>query len=59
MNELPSGEPEQGECSHSWKRLDEPRPSFLDPGIYRCEHCGYTFAEIGARIPRDALQLRD
>jgi hypothetical protein len=36
------------ECSHSWRRLDEPRPSYADPGVYRCEHCGYTFAEIGA-----------
>jgi|1186.fasta_scaffold57636_2 hypothetical protein len=36
------------ECSHSWQRLDEPRPSFVDPGVYRCELCSYTYAEIGA-----------
>jgi hypothetical protein len=21
---------------------------YPDPGVYRCDHCGYTFAEIGA-----------
>jgi hypothetical protein len=42
------GEPELSTCTHSWQRLDEPQPNLIDPGVYRCEHCGYTFAEIGA-----------
>lgn len=48
MNEHRYGGHKLSECSHSWQRLDEPRPSFVDPGVYRCEHSSYTYAEIGA-----------
>jgi hypothetical protein len=58
MNERRYGGQKLSECSHSWQRLDEPRPSFVDPGVYRCEHCSCTYAEIGAlgalvRLVRD------
>lgn len=60
MNEQRDGEDKLSECSHSWQRLDQPRASFIDPGVYSCEHCGYTYAEIGAlgalvRLVRDGV----
>ena len=60
MNEHGQGESKLRECSHSSQRLDEPRPSFIDPGVYRCEHCSNTYAEIGAldalvRLVRDGV----
>jgi len=39
MNEHRYGGHKLSECSHSWQRLDEPQRSFVDPGVYRCEHC--------------------
>ena len=57
MNDRRYGEHELSECSHRWQRLDEPRPNYIDPGIYRCELCGDTFAEIGARIPKGGFRI--